>query len=511
MNTDEQPAPEAGAEPRGTSCLDQILNQARLSDEQERERCKASLGTFVRWFLKLGQVFCADGEATIRTWITEIDRKLSAQLAEIIHDTAFQQLESTWRGLYHLVRQTDTSETLQIKVLDVTRRELVQDFEGTPEFDRSTLFEKVHAEKYRLPGEHPFGMLIGDYEFSHHPQDLGLLTRISQVAAFAHAPFIAAASPKLFNVNRFTEMTASFDLARLLGGVEYTGWKAFRESEDSRYVALTLPRVLGRQPYGEEFHKVDEFNFEEFVGSKEQDKFLWMNSAWAFAALVTGAFARYGWMAGGGGVKGGRKVEGLPVHKFPCDDGGEATKCPTEMAISDRREFELSNLGFLPLLHRKDGDFTGFLGAQSCQQPRWHADHDLFANNSVALSARIDHLLSASRFAHCIRVMVRDQIGSLLDRGECEEWLNDWIHCYCVGDALRAQGNGKGDSTEERVQVERDLMDRCPLDQAKVEVRAVDGKPGRYEAVIRVQPHFHYAVTPFGEISIVAELPNQGG
>jgi type VI secretion system protein ImpC len=355
-------------------------------------------------------------------------------------------------------------------------------------------------------------MLIGDYEFSHHPQDLGLLTRISQVAAFAHAPFIAAASPKLFNVNQFTEMTDSFDLARLLGGVEYTGWTAFRESEDSRYVALTLPRVLGRQPYGEEFHKVDEFNFEEFVGGKEHDRFLWMNSAWAFAALVTGAFARYGWMAGGGGVKGSRKVEGLPVHRFPCDDGGEAVECSTEMAISDRREFEefeLSNLGFLPLLHRKDGDFAGFLGAQSCQKPKQFVDPA--ANANAELSAKINYILCVSRFAQCIKVMVRDRIGSLPEPGGCEKWLNDWIQHYCVGDALRAQGNVRGESTEERVQVERDLMDRCPLHQAKVEVRAVNGKPGRYEAVIRVLPHFHYAVSPFVEISIVAELPNQGG
>ena len=233
------------------------------------------------------------------------------------------------------------------------------------------------------------------------------------MAAAAHAPFVAAAGPKMFNLDSFTELANPRDLAKIFDSVEYAAWKSFRESEDSRYVALTMPRVLARLPYGENFKRVDEFNFEENVDGKDHDKYLWMNAAWAYAARITDAFAKYGWMARTRGVEGGGKVEGLPVHTFPTDDGDVAMKCPTEIAISDRREFELSNLGFLPLLHSKDSDFAVFMGAQSCQKPKTYFDPA--ANANAELSAKFNCILCTSRFAHYLKVMARDKIGSFME------------------------------------------------------------------------------------------------
>ena len=258
----------------------------------------------------------------------------------------------------------------------------------------------------------------------------------------------------MFNIDRFTELSKPRDLAKIFESVEYAAWKSFRESEDSRYVALTLPHVLARLPYGENFKTVDEFNFEEIVDGTDHDKYLWMNAAWAYAARITDAFAKYGWMARTRGVEGGGKVEGLPVHTFPTDDGDVAMKCPTEIAISDRREFELSNLGFLPLLHSKDRDFAVFMGAQSCQKPKTYFDPA--ANANAELSAKFNYILCTSRFAHYLKVMARDKIGSFMEVNDCSIWLNDWISNYCVNPA------GASDETKAK----------HPLADAKVEVSA---------------------------------------
>jgi len=312
---------------------------------------------------------------------------------------------------------------------------------------------------------------------------------ISQVAAAAHAPFVAAASPKMFNFDRFTELTAPRDLAKIFDGVEYAAWKSFRESEDSRYVGLTLPHVLGRLPYGEDFARVTEFNFEEAVDGKDSDKYLWMNAAWAYAARITDAFAKYGWMAHTRGVEGGGKVEGLPVHTFPTDDGDVAMKCPAEIAISDRREFELSNLGFLPLLHSKGRDFAVFMGAQSTQKPKTYFDAD--ANANAELSAKFNLLLCTSRFAHYLKVMARDKIGSFMEVSDVEKWLNDWISNYVVNPM------GAGEETKAK----------RPLSEARVEVREVKGKPG-YEAVAYLRPHFQLE-TLTTSMRLVAEVPKR--
>ena len=471
--------------------LDQMLKDTKPQDDRERERNKDYISEFLRQIVKPGQAVSKDVESTIKFWIGQIDTKLSGQLNEVMHHPDFQKLEGTWRGLHYLVHQTETGEALKIRVLNVSKRDLFKDLERAVEFDQSALFKKVYEEEYGQLGGEPYGMLVGDYEFTRHPEDISLLKMISNVAAAAHAPFVAGAAPKLFNFERFTELTAPRDLTKIFSTVEYASWKSFRESEDSRYVALALPHVLGRLPYGEMFKKVDAFNFEEFVDGKDHDKYLWMSAAWAYAARITDTVAKYGWMARSRGVEGGGKVEGLPVHTFPTDDGDVAMKCPTEIAISDRREFELSNLGFLPLLHSKNRDFAVFMGAQSCQKPKQY--FDAAASSNAELSAKFNYIMCVSRFAHYLKVMARDKIGSFMEVGDCQRWLNSWIMNYVIANPEDAGDEAKA---------------KAPLADAKIEVRAVKGKPGWYEAIAWLRPHFQLE-TLSTSMRLVAEVPKR--
>src|SRR5437588_8128737 len=494
MSAAEQAQTAAGAATTTADdgLLDKILDRTKPIDDKERERNKDYIGQFLKQIVQPGQVISKDVETNIKFWIAEIDKKLSSQLNEVMHHPDFQKLESSWRGLHYLVHQSETGESLKIRVLNVSKRDLFKDLKKAVEFDQSALFKKVYEEEYGQLGGEPYGMLVGDYEFSRHPEDIALLTMISHCAAQAHAPFVSGASHKLFNFeNDFTELATPRDLAKIFMSVEYAAWKSFRESEDSRYVALTLPHVLGRLPYGEAFKKVDEFNFEEFVDGKTHDKYLWMNAAWAYATRITDAVAKHGWMARTRGVEGGGKVEGLPVHTFPTDDGAVAMKCPTEIAISDRREFELSNLGFLPLLHSKGRDFAVFMGAQSCQKPKQYFDPA--ANANAELSAKFNYIMCVSKFAHYLKVMARDKIGSFMEVKDCENWLNSWISNYVIPNPEDA-----GD----------DLKARCPLAEARVEVREVKGKPGWYEAVAWLRPHFQLE-TLTTSMRLVAEVPKK--
>lgn len=491
MSAPEQKAAAAAATTTESSLLDQVIAATRPQSDKEKERSKEYFKQFLEGVVKPGQVISKDVETNIKFWIAQLDKKLSSQLNEIMHHPDFQKLEATWRGLHYLTHQSETGESLKIRVLNVNKRDLFKDLEKAVEFDQSALFKKVYEEEYGQLGGEPYGMLIGDYEFGRNPEDISLLKMVSNVAAAAHAPFVSAAAPKLFGFDRFTELTAPRDLAKIFQSVEYASWKSFRESEDSRFVALTLPHVLGRLPYGENFKRVDEFNFEEMVDGKDHDKYLWMNAAWAYGARITDAFSKYGWMARTRGVEGGGKVEGLPVHTFPTDDGDVAMKCPTEIAISDRREFELSNLGFLPLLHSKNRDFAVFMGAQSCQKPKTYFDPA--ANANAELSAKFNYIMCVSRFAHYLKVMARDKIGSFMEVKDCERWLNDWINNYVIA-------NPK-DAGEE-------MKAKCPLADAKVEVREVKGKPGWYEAVAWLRPHFQLEALT-ASMRLVAEVPKK--
>ncbi len=473
--------------------LDQYDKVAKSQTKEETSRARNYFEEFLRQAVHPGQVVSKDVEANIKFWIAQIDKKLSDQLNEIMHQAEFQQLEGTWRGLHYLVNQSETGESLKIRVLNVKKTELLKDLEKASEFDQSTLFKKIYEEEYGQLGGQPYGLLVGDYEFSRQPTDIELLKRVSQVAAAAHAPFVSAASPKLMNLDSWEDLSKPRDLAKIFDSVEYAAWKSFRESPDSRYVALTLPRVLGRLPYGSNFKPVEEFNFEETVDGKNHGKYLWMNASWAYAARVTDAFAKDGWFARTRGVEGGGKVEGLPVHTFPTDDGDVAMKCPTEIAISDRREFELSNLGLLPLLHAKNRDFAVFMGAQSCQKPKQYFDPA--ANSNAELSAKFNLLLCTSRFAHYLKVMARDKIGSFMEVSDCQRWLNDWIMQYVLANPENAGQETKAKS---------------PLADARVEVREVKGKPGWYEAVAWLRPHYQLE-TLTTSMRLVAEVPKKGG
>ena len=483
-------APVVTTEQEATSLLDQVIKSTRPQDESEAERTKTYFRRFLDQVVKPGQIVSNDVEQNIKYWIGEIDKLMSSQLNEVLHHQDFQRLEGTWRGLHYLVHQSETGEQLKIRVLNVKKRELFKDLEKAIEFDQSSLYKKIYEEEYGMLGGKPYGMLVGDFDFGRSAEDITLLTKISGVAAAAHAPFVSAVSPKMFNMDCFDELPRPRDLAKIFDSVEYASWKSFRQSEDSRYVALTLPRVLSRLPYGANFKRVDEFNFEEDVDGTDHNKYVWMSSAWAYATRVTDAVAKWGWMARTRGVEGGGKVEGLPVHTFYTDDGEIAMKCPTEIAISDRREFELSNLGFLPLLHNKDSDYAAFLGAQSCQKPQAYFDPK--ANANAELSAKFHLIMCTSRFAHYLKVMARDKIGSFMEAGQCERWLNDWIKNYVVdpqgaSDAVKAMR---------------------PLSEARVDVRAVEGKPGWYEAIAYLRPHFQLE-TLTTSMRLVAEIPKK--
>ena len=474
----------------GPDLLSQVVAATKPQSEAEATQTKAYFEEYLKNVVAKGPTVSGDVEKTIKYWIGELDKKLSAQVNEVLHHPDFQKLESTWRGLHYLVHESETGQTLKIRILNVTKRELFKDLEKAAEFDQSQLFKKIYTAEFDQLGGKPYGMLVGDYDFGYQAEDVDLLRMISNVAAAAHAPFVAAAGAKMFGMESYTEMPNPRDVAKIFDSVNYTKWKSFRDSEDSRYVALAMPRVLARLPYGQDFKKVDEFNFEEFVDGKKHDKYLWMNAAWAYAARITSAYAEHGWLARSRGVKGGGKVENLPVHTFSTDDGDIAMKCPTEIAISDRRENELSELGFLPLLWSKDSDFAAFLGAQSTQKPKKYSSNP-DANASADLSAKFNFILNTSRFAHYLKVMVRDQIGSFKEVGDLNRELNQWINQYVTPDP-----NSVGDKEKAKK----------PLQQARIDVRPVAGKPGVYEAVAYMRPHFQLEKLT-ASLSLVAELP----
>ncbi len=469
--------------------LDQIISQTRIGkDDWERDQSRRQIATLVDEVMKGQLRVSKDLEATISARIADIDRLLTAQLNAIMHAPEFQKLEGAWRGLHYLVMQSETSGMLKLRVLNISKKELAKDLEKAAEFDQSALFKKVYEEEYGTFGGAPYGALVGDYEFGRNPMDIGLLEKISNVAAAAHAPFLAAADPGLMGLESFTDLPNPRDLAKKFETPDYAKWKSFRESEDSRYVGLTLPRVLMRLPYGPDTVPVETFNFKEDVDGTDHSKYLWGNAAYAMATRLTDSFAKYGWCATIRGVEGGGKVEGLPTHTFSTDDGEIAMKCPTEIAITDRREKELSDLGFIPLVHCKGTDYAAFFGAQSSQKPKKY-DTDA-ANANARLSTQLQYLFAMSRFAHYLKAIMRDKIGSFMTRKECEVYLNRWISNYVV-------------SSED---AGMELKAKHPLKEARVEVADIPGKPGCYRAVCFLKPHFQLDELTIS-LRLVAELP----
>jgi type VI secretion system protein ImpC len=483
------PAAQAVATQEQDSLLDQIISEARIGrDEDQRQQSKKQIATLVEEVMKGTMVVSKDIEATINARIADIDELISKQLNEIMHHQEFQKLEASWRGLHYFVHQSETSTMLKIKVLNTSKDDLRRDLERATEFDQSALFKKVYEEEFGTFGGAPFGALVGDYEFGRHPQDLELLQKVSNVAAAAHAPFFSAASPHLFNLDSFTEIGTPRDLAKIFDTVEYAKWKSFRDSEDSRFVGLCLPHILMRLPYGPETVPVEGFNFKEDVDGKDHSKYLWGNAAYAMATRLTDAFARYGWCAAIRGVEGGGLVEGLPTHTFSTDEGEIALKCPTEIAITDRREKEISDLGFIPLIHSKGTDYAAFFGAQSCQKARKY--DTAAANANARLSTQLQYIMATSRFAHYLKAMMRDKVGSFMSRKNCEDFLNRWISNYVTSDDTASQATKA----------------QFPLREARVDVVDVPGKPGVYRAAAFLRPHFQLDELTVS-LRLVAELP----
>ncbi len=472
-----------------TSLLDSILSQSRIArSDTERERARDLISELVTQIADGEVTMSRDAIASIDARIAQLDAVLSDQLSAIMHAPDFQQLEGSWRGLKYLIDSSETSTTLKVKLLNASKKELVKDLKSASDFDQSALFKKVYEEEYGTFGGAPFATLIGDYEFTRHPEDMYLLEEISHVASSAHAPFLSAASPELFGFESFTDLSGPRDLAKIFDTVEYAKWKSFRASEDSRYVGLAMPHVLGRLPYGPDTAPVESFNFQEDVSGKDHNKYLWSNAAYSLGARITDAFAKYGWCAAIRGVEGGGLVEGLPTHTFATDDGEVALKCPTEIAITDRREKELADLGFIPLVHCKGTDYAAFFSTQSSQKAKeYNTDA---ANANARLSSQLQYIFAVSRIAHYLKTMMRDKIGSFASKTSVENYLNNWVAQYVLLDDTASQ--------ERKAQF--------PLREARVEVAEIPGKPGAYKAAAFLRPHYQLDELSVS-LRLVAELP----
>ena len=472
-----------------------LQKEFKPKSSQAEEAVQNAVNTLAEQVLKNTGLVSEDAAATITALIAEIDQKLTEQVNLIIHNEEFQQLESAWRGLHHLVNNTETDEMLKIRVMNVSKKDVYKNlkkFKGTA-WDQSPLFKKVYEEEYGQLGGEPYGCFVGDYEFSHSHQDVELLGMISQISAAAHAPFLAAASPTAMQMDSWQELTNPRDLTKIFSTPDYAPWRALRESEDSKYIGLTMPRFLARLPYGANTDPVEEFDFEEETGSADSSKYCWANSAYAMAVNINHSFKEYGWCSRIRGIESGGAVEGLPVHTFPSDDGGVDMKCPTEIAISDRREAELSNNGFLPLIHRKNSEFAAFIGAQSLHKPAEYDDPDASAN--AALAARLPYLFASSRFAHYLKCIVRDKLGSFKERAEMQRWLQEWVLQYVDGDPAN--------STEE-------TKARKPLAAAEVVVEEVEGAPGYYTSRFYLRPHYQLEGLTVS-LRLVSKLPSVKG
>lgn len=481
-------AAAAAVETTEGGLLDQIVEQGRFAEPTARERGKNLIKEFVEQVLDGQMTLGRDADQMITARVAQIDHLISLQLNEVLHHPSFQKLEGTWRGLKYLMDQSETSSHLKIRILNASKKELLRDLQKAAEFDQSATFKKIYEEEFGIFGGEPFGAVIGDYEFTRHPEDMELLEKISQVAAGAHAPFLSAASSELLNLPSYTALDQPRDLGKIFDSTEFVKWKSFRQSEDSKYVCLTCPRILMRLPYGRDTKPVEGFNFEEGVDGTDHTKYLWGNAAYALGARVTNAFAQYGWCTAIRGVEGGGLVEGLPAHTFRTDEGDVALKCPTEVAITDRREKELADQGLVPLVHCKGTDKAAFFSIQSCNKPKVY-DKDA-ATANARLSAQLPYMMATCRFAHYLKSMMRDKVGSFMSRDDVWRFLNQWIAQYVTQNDNASQSEKASH----------------PLREARVDVEEIKGKPGCYRAITYLRPHFQ--LDELGvSLRLVADLP----
>ncbi|MBL8260725.1 MAG: type VI secretion system contractile sheath large subunit [Candidatus Competibacteraceae bacterium] len=491
-----QVQPGAQTETLQSSDFSSLLQREfKPKSDQAKEAVEHAVKTLAEQALQHTKLISNDVINSIEALIAAIDEKLSKQVNLIIHHAEFQQLEGAWRGLHHLVNNTETDEMLKIRFMNISKKEVhktLKKFKGTA-WDQSPLFKKIYEEEYGQFGGAPFGCLVGDYHFDHSPPDVELLRELAQTAAAAHTPFIAGAAPTVMQMESWQELSNPRDLTKIFQTPEYAAWRSLRESEDSRYIGLAMPRFLARRPYGAKSDPVDEFDFEEDVEGADHNKYCWANSAYAMATNITRAYKLYGWCTKIRGIESGGAVENLPTHTFPTDDGGVDMKCPTEIAISDRREAELAKNGFMPLIHKKNTDFAAFIGAQSLQKPAEYDDPDATANAN--LSARLPYLFAVCRFAHYLKCMVRDKIGSFKERESLERWLQEWIYNYVDGNPAISSDETKA---------------MKPLAAAEVVVEEVEGNPGYYTSKFFLRPHYQLEGLTVS-LRLVSKLPSVKG
>jgi type VI secretion system protein ImpC len=490
--------PEASQQAQGGapavefSEFESLLNKEfKPKSAEAKSAVQQAVQTLAQQALSSTQLISGDAIRTIEAIIAEIDKKLSQQINLIMHHEDFRSLEGTWRGLHHLVNNTETDEKLKIKVFNVTKKDLgktLKKFKGTS-WDQSPLFKKMYEEEFGTPGGEPFGCLIGDYHFDHSAPDVEILSGMAQIASAAHAPFITGTAPNVMNMESWRELGDPRDLTKIFQTPEYAPWRSLRASEDAKYLGMCMPRFLSRLPYGAKTSPVDDFAFEEDTEGADHNKYVWSNSAFAMGVNVTRAFKLYGWCARIRGAESGGMVEGLPCHTFPTDDGGVDMKCPTEIAITDRREAELAKNGFMPLSHWKNTDYAVFVGAQSLQKPQEYDDADATANANLA--ARLPYLFATCRFAHYLKCMVRDKIGGFKEKSDMENWLNKWIIKYCCD---------SGASEE--------MKAKYPLAAAEVKVEEIPGNPGYYSSKFFLRPHYQLEGLTVS-LRLVSKLPSQ--
>lgn len=482
----------ANSNTANASLLDQAI---AVTKQTAPDQTKDLLTVFVQGIINGTIVWDKNLVITLNEAIQKIDKKLSDQLREIMHSEVFRKAEGSWRGLHYLVTNSETSSILKIKVMNAEKREIFKDLNKASDFDQSQLFKKVYESEFGSAGGDPYSILVSDYDFSNTPDDLEMLQNISGIAASSFCPFIASANASAFGFDAWTDLSKPRDLAKIFDSAEYISWRNFRESEDTRFIVLTLPRVLARLPYGAATMPIDEFDYEETLldsagKSKElsHENYCWMSAAFVYGTQITNAFSKYGWCTAIRGAEGGGKVENLPMHIFKTDDGEIDTECPTEIGITDRREAELSNLGFLPLCHYKNTDYAVFFGGQTIQKPKKYDLADATANASIA--ACIPYILATSRFAHYLKIMARDKIGSFMEASNVEKWLNQWIINYV---------NGNSDAGQE-------MKARFPLAEAQVKVEEIPGRPGSYNAIAWLRPWLQMEELT-ASMRLVAKIP----
>ncbi|CCG20029.1 conserved hypothetical protein [Taylorella asinigenitalis 14/45] len=477
-------------EVEGLSSL--LKKEFKPKTEEAQSAVESAVKTLAEQALSSAVTISSDSYITIQNIIAEIDRKLSQQINVILHNEEFQKLEGAWRGLHYLVSNTETDELLKIRFMPITKKELgrtLKRHKGTA-WDQSPIFKRIYEEEYGQFGGEPIGCIVGDYHFDHSPPDVELLGEMAKIAAAAHCPFISGADPSLMQMDSWQELSNPRDISKIFTNTEYAAWRSLRETDDARYLGLTLPRFLARLPYGARTNPVDEFDFEEDTEGANHNNYTWANSAYAMATNINRSFKEYGWCTSIRGVESGGAVEGLPTHTFPTDDGGVDMKCPTEIAISDRREAELAKNGFMPLVHRKNSDFAAFIGAQSLQKPAEYDDPDATAN--ARLAARLPYLFACCRFAHYLKCIVRDKVGSFTSRNEMEDWLNTWIMNYVDGDPANSSQETKA---------------RKPLAAAEVQVAEIEDNPGYYAAKFFLRPHYQLEGLTVS-LRLVSKLPS---